>query len=268
VVKTAKKAKSNSKPSRKEIKQADQFIEVSTKSLDWATTYRSQIIGGFIAVIAVAFVVFAFFYWQDQKNASATKLMGEALAVYQGKVTKDENAPTDGGKTFKSEEEKQKASLEAFEKVRNTYPGTKMSAFASLYIGHIRNEQKKYNEAVEAYKRFLSGISEEEPLRFLGVDALAYALSQSKKEEEAIQKLKDFGHRGATSFQAFALQRVAEYYEGKGDITKALHFYRQISKDKVNKELQKQAERRAMLLASASEKAAPASTPTAPPKKR
>ncbi|MCB9638812.1 MAG: tetratricopeptide repeat protein [Myxococcales bacterium] len=248
MVKTANKSKSGSKPSRKEMKQPDQFVEVGTQSLDWVHNHRHQILAGIAAVLVISLGVFLFFYMQERGDRSATNALGEALKVYQAKISKDGDA-SGTEKTYKTEAARNKASLEAFEKLVQSHGASRSGAFASLYVGHIYAKQKDFTKAQAAYEKFIQSFPANDPLRFLGIDALAYVLSQSKKEKESIEQLKRFSEDGAPIFRSFALMRLAKHYEAQKDLKKAIHFYGLLSKDKLNKEYQKEAKKRSAILA-------------------
>lgn len=261
MVKTANKSKSGSKPSRKELKQPDQFVEVGTQSLDWVHNHRHQILAGFVAVILISLGVFLFFYMQERSDKAATQALGEALKTYEAKISKD--ASTDGTeKTFKTEGEREKAAAAEFEKVTQAHGSSRAGAFAQLYLGHLYAKQKQFPKAQQAYEQFLRAFPPNDPVRFLGIDALAYVLSQTKKESESLEQLKRFGEEGAPIYRSFALMRLASHYEAKKDLKKALHFYGLVGQDKLNAEYQKEAKKRAAILALQ----APAAQPTPAPK--
>mgnify|MGYP001372799185 CR=1 FL=1 len=248
MVKTANKPKSGSKPSRKELKQPDQFVEVGTQSLDWVHNHRHQILAGFIAIILISLGVFLFFYMQERNNKAATQALGEALKTYEAKISNEASSDSTE-KTFKTEAERDKAATTEFEKVSQNYASSSAGAFAHLYLGHIYAKQKAFAKAQQAYEQFLRSFPPNDPVRFLGIDALSYVLAQTKKEAESLEQLKRFGEEGAPIYRSFALMRLASHYEAKKDLTKALHFYGLVGQDKLNSEYQKEAKKRAAVLA-------------------
>ncbi|MEM1008144.1 MAG: hypothetical protein AAGJ35_03990 [Myxococcota bacterium] len=254
MVKIAKKAKDKSHPTRKDMKQPDQFVEVGTKGLELANRYSYPIAIGFGAAIAISFVGFLIVHFSQEKQRSATEALGEALATYEAKIVKPEqnnvqvkNENNEDLKTFPTRKARAQAAQKAFEQLQKKYPNSQAANFANLYLGHIAQERNQLKSAIAHYERYLKKQSTQDPLAFLGIDALAKALEKHKKAAEGISKLKRYAKKGKNTFRPFSIQQIAQYYEQKGDLKQATRYYKMLQKEK-NKSLQKEAEKRLTML--------------------
>ena len=234
MVKVAKKAKTR-KQSRKDIKQPDQFVEVTSKSADWLTTYRTPLIGLVIAVFLIAIAVFSFIRFQVGQTELASSALEKALKVYSAEVTKNPPkvaAGQEAPKTFPTLNKKYEASIKAFETLLKKYQKTQSGRMALLYLGNSYLQLKKYTKAEDFYKKFIKGLAVTDPLYYLGVNGLAYVLEAKGKGKEGIALLKELKNNGPKSNKAFVLMRLAEYYDYKKDSKKARAYYKELAKDK------------------------------------
>tara|TARA_B100000609_G_scaffold199557_1_gene204122 strand:+ start:1755 stop:2498 length:744 start_codon:yes stop_codon:yes gene_type:complete len=232
VVKVAKKAKSRDKqPTQKDIKQPDQFVETSTKGAEWLNENRNAVIVVCLTIFAVALGIYTFFYFNDSSKREATTALGEALKLYNAEVT--EKKPTDDSqKTFKTSKEKFTASITAFEKVIKKYGKTRAALIAHLFTGNSYMQLSKCDKAIPHYKKFKAGLSPEDPMYYLGANGLAYCLESTGKAKEGLKILDSVQEKGPAYTKAFALMRLAEYYQHKGNNKQARKYYEKLAKDK------------------------------------
>ncbi len=242
MVKVAKKAKKkNKQPARKDIKQPDQFIEVTTQGVDWVTKYRTPLIAFIIAILLISVAIYSFIRFQKHQNELASAALEKALKVYSAEVTKTPPKTTAGReapKTFPTEEKKYAAALKAFQEILKKYPKTQPGRMSLLYLGNVYFHQKKYDKAAESYRNFIKMLASGDPLYYLGVNGLAYVLEAQGKGDEGAKLLEDLLKTGSKSNKIFVLMRLARYYDYKKDWKKARRFYEELAKEKSTYQLE------------------------------
>lgn len=231
VVKVAKKAKKSSKISRKELKQDDQFIEVTGKGVEVAGEYRNQIIVVVIGIFLLTAGIYLFRAQQTHRANALTEDIGKALKIYNGQIDKEKKS-TDDVKYFATAKAKHEASVKAFTKLLKKHKGSTGANLVHLYLGHSYFGQKKYKKAREEYMNFLARVKEKDPMAFLGVEALARVQQALNNAKLGLSKLQSYKEQGAQKIKPFALMRLAEYYQRKKDYKQARVYYKQLSKSK------------------------------------
>lgn len=234
MVKVAKKAKSR-KPSRKDIKQPDQFIEATTKSAELLSTYRNPLILFVVAIFLVSLGLFGFNYYRKNQEAASSDQLTKALEHYKAEVKKDakkDDKKDDKTKVYATSKEKYTVALKHLKKVADTYPNTRAGSFARLYMANCHFHLKQYAKAQPLYMAFLRKTSPSDPLYYVGANGLAYTLDALKKPKEGLKLLEEASNKGAPSSKAFALLRLAEYHHHRKDYKKARGYYKKLAKDK------------------------------------
>jgi tetratricopeptide (TPR) repeat protein len=169
--------------SRKEIKQPDQFQVVAGEAASWLTGHRrtSVLVAGALAVALVAGV--AVMTWRERRAAGAAALLSEVYRAAGGEIS---SVPLPGlpGPFFPSDLARQKAVVQAAEKVVQEYPGTSQAALASLARGDAQLRLGEPDAAAAAYQTYLSIARRTDSFRFSALEGLALA-SEGKGDVEA-----------------------------------------------------------------------------------
>lgn len=127
----------------------DKFVEQVGHSVEYAAEHRSQVVKyGGVALLVVVLGL----GWYIYSGYAATQRQGElteALRVYNGVVGE---AASPFVKSFKTNEEKDKASLKALGDLASQYPSKDEGLIARFYSGVIYSDQGKYGEAEKEWK--------------------------------------------------------------------------------------------------------------------
>jgi tetratricopeptide (TPR) repeat protein len=158
---------------RKEMKGPDKFQVAATEAASWAHQRRRQILLAGVAAFAVLAAMLGLSAYLEGQRAAAGSLLFRALGAASGEVS---SIPLPGvDTTFKTNEEKQRAVLEAAGKVRERHGGSRAAATAALLEGDAHLSLGEWDKAIAAYQSFLDKAPSDDSLRFAGLDGLARA---------------------------------------------------------------------------------------------
>jgi len=88
---------------------------------------------------------------------------------------------------FKSDEERQRAVIEAAGKVVERHGGSPAAATATLMIGHARFRLGEWDGAIESYRAYLGAAGADDSLRFTAIDGIARAYEAKGQLDEAVK---------------------------------------------------------------------------------
>ncbi len=237
-------SKTDATMSRKDMKEPDKFQQAATQAASWIATRRKHVVlvGAVVvgAVLLLAILQAANASREERAGAAAADL----LATMAGEIS---SVPLPGsqGPFFPSEEARQRAVVDAAEKVVAAHGGTGAAQLAALALGDAHAKLREWDAAKAAYEKFLAAAPKGDSLRFgalegvgiaeeakgnldaaaaayerLGREAPAFAdradlerarvLTRAGKAAEAKQLLATFGERHKTSLlTAEASERLA-----------------------------------------------------------
>ncbi|HET7752728.1 MAG TPA: tetratricopeptide repeat protein [Anaeromyxobacteraceae bacterium] len=189
--------------SRKEIKGPDQFQVAASQAVDWMTHRRKQVLLGAGAVVAVLVLGTVFVSMRASQEREAGALLYRAVDAAGGEIS---SVPLSGvpAPLFKNDEERQRAVIEAAQKVRDRRGGSRAATTATLMIGNAQYRLGDFDKALEAYRAFLAEAPSDDSLRFTALGGIAYALESkgqlddaAKAWDEAANQSKSFADRAA-----------------------------------------------------------------------
>src|SRR5574337_1802238 len=158
---------------RKEMKGPDKFQVAATEAAGWVAKRRRHILLAGVVALAVVVALIAVSSYLDSQRASAGSLLYRAIDAASGEVS---SIPLPGvDKVYKSNEEKQRAVLEAASKVRERHGASRAGATAALLEGDAHLALGEWDKAIASYQAFLDQAPSGDSLRFGGLDGLARA---------------------------------------------------------------------------------------------
>jgi predicted negative regulator of RcsB-dependent stress response len=172
--------------SRKEIKGPDQFQVAATQAVDWMAHRRKQVIIGVGAVVALLILVTVLVSVRASREREAGALLYRVVDAAGGEIS---SVPLSGvpAQLFKTDEERQRAVIDAAEKVRQRHGGSRAATTATLLMGHAQFRLGEWDKAVESYRQFLSSAPQDDSMRFAALDGVAHALEAKGQLEEAVK---------------------------------------------------------------------------------
>jgi tetratricopeptide (TPR) repeat protein len=160
--------------SRKEMKQPDQFQVVAGEAASWLTGHRrtAVIVAGGLAVALVAGV--AIMTWRERRSAGAAALLSDVYRAAGGELSP---VPLPGvpGPFFASDLARQKAVVQAADKVLQEYAGTSQATLAALARGDAQLRLGEHAAAVASYQAYLAAARRTDSFRFSALEGLALA---------------------------------------------------------------------------------------------
>ena len=92
--------------------------------------------------------------------------------------------------TFKESKQKEallEEPLQLFQTIIKDYPRTSASELSFFYLGNCQFAMKKFDEAIDAYNKFLGKVSAQPQLTLLAYDSLGYCYEEKKDYKKAVE---------------------------------------------------------------------------------
>jgi hypothetical protein len=172
--------------SRKEIKGPDQFQVAATQAVDWMTHRRKQVIVGAAVVVGLAVLIAAFVTVRASREREAGALLYRAIEAAGGEIS---SVPLSGvpAPLFKTDGERQRAVIEAAQKVRDRHGGSRAATTATLMIGNAHFRLGEWDKAIESYRAFLGAAPGDDSMRFAALDGVARSLEAKNQLDDAVK---------------------------------------------------------------------------------
>ena len=111
--------------------------------------------GGVILVVFLVFLV-AYMWHQSSNNARASAFFREGQGLYSYRIPAPDSGVT---QLVASEEEKYAKAGQYFQQIAENYPGSRYAPAALFYMGNCRYRVRQYAAALESYDQFLGRYS-------------------------------------------------------------------------------------------------------------
>ncbi len=187
---------------KKLLKEPDEFISTTAKTIQFFQTYQRQILRSAIVVLIVAAAVAGGFYYLRWQEGKALAIQDEALKLYQEAYRSSlENPATEKKEDFKN-------ALDKFQKALSVYKWGRTAQISELYLGNCYFGLKDYDQAQAAYSRCLEG-----PFRPLALNGLAYAFEAKGDYQQALESFQKGMDDRDNPFQLESMLGAARCYE-------------------------------------------------------
>jgi len=199
---------------KKLLKEPDEFISTTARTIEFFKTYQRQILRSAIVVlIAVAAVAGGYYYlrWQEEK---ALAIQDQALKLYQEAYRSSlENQGADKKDDFKK-------ALDKFQEALSAYKWGRTAQTSQLFLGNCYFSLKEYDQAQTAYSRCLEG-----PFRPMALNGLAYSFEAKGDYSKALEYFQKGSDSRDNPFQLESMLGTARCYEALNQKPKALEVY-------------------------------------------
>jgi tetratricopeptide (TPR) repeat protein len=209
----------------------DEFQAKGFELVEWVHENTTAVVAILAVVLVLGFAFAGYNLVSANRDADASAAYATALKAYDAPLG---DAPADepsGGPRFKDATERAKASRDLFQKVVDEHKGTGAAALAQLYIGNASMKLDDHDRAVTAFRAFLDGTSQQDPLRFAGLSGLAAAAEAKGDVDGAIKALNDLVDLPGKIDEDAALLGLGRLYRQKGDPAKAKAALERLVKD-------------------------------------
>lgn len=213
-------------PAKKQLKEPDEFITLFSRIVLYTRSHARQflvLLGVAVLVVSVGII---FFFLENRANRQALALEYEASRYYHG------TAPV-GQKDAKVEPDYQKA-LERYQEIIANYPRSPSAMLAQYYVGNCYFEIKNYDEAAQAYRKFIEKYHVNRDLTALVYERLGYTTLMQGRTQEALDAFKKIVEMKGVKNQDQALFEIGRLYEKMGQQNEAIEQYKTITKNYVN----------------------------------
>lgn len=162
----------------KEQLQHDQFTDAVSSALGYAASHRKNLIRAGIALAIVLILSGGWYWYYSHQKSLRQQDLGAALDVADTPI----GPANDYGKTFPTEDARQKATLQALSGVVSKYPGSREGLIAQYYLGTLKAQANDAKGAESDLRTVADSNSEVAPLARI---ALAQIYLADKKTAEA-----------------------------------------------------------------------------------
>ncbi len=212
------------KSRKKLLKGPDEFISTTGQIMDFVKTHQKwalTAVGALVVIIVLAVL------WRGhlkKRDAEASDLYYQASQQFR-KAEEGLLAESETKEGFES-------ALKRFESVITDFKGTHYALISLLYQGHSLYQLKRYDEAIEAYKKFLSKGSKEKPLIPFVIQSIAYSYRSKKEYEESNRYFNSILDREeGEGIRQSVLIEIGRNHEMLNENAKALQIYKEVLKE-------------------------------------
>ena len=202
------------KTSRKELlKGTDEFLTFSSKAINFMTTHLRElkVAGIVIAILVVVYLgVTSYLRYVNKNGQNAYNTAYQAL-------TKEMKPDANKDNLIKSEE--------LFSKVTDDYGLSKVAQLAVPQIAYLKFLDKKYDEAIGLYRKFLDKVSGNTEYELMANLALAACFEAKGDLKTAVETLIPVIEIPDNSFREPAMLSLARLYrlDNKPEKAKEIH---------------------------------------------
>jgi len=240
------------KVTRKQMKSDDEFLSWMKDVAAQVFVYRKYIAIGLATFGVVVLAIVGFRLLMKSGQSKAVTAMSQAEEVFYAPVAAlDKGAgalPDD--LQFDTEQERFEAALEKFNDISKKYGRSKQGQLAHFYSALSLQHMLKNEEAAAAYKKFLGGANQENPLWSIAWQGVGYceeALENYDSALEAFGKMAE--NENDSYFKTQSFLHMARVHEIQKNFSAALEklaaYSREVGESDPNK---RQIERRIAIL--------------------
>ncbi|MEE9271531.1 MAG: tetratricopeptide repeat protein [Candidatus Krumholzibacteria bacterium] len=196
---------------RKKDFKEDHLVTIALKTSNFIQKHFTQVISG--VVILVAAIGIILFTANARRNTAAEAEQQQALAMDQFMLRNYRAAST------------------TFLTIADRYSSHKVGVVSMYFLGECYLALYRYQDAIDAYDRYLRRAGEEAPFRVAARIGKAYShegLTQFQAAAEELEDLADTMDPGDVRY-ANVLFSAGLFYEETGDVTRALGFYDKVA---------------------------------------
>ena len=191
---------------RKEMKGPDRFQVAMSGAAAWLSGRQKALTLAVGAAVAIAVVALGVSRYLEGKRAAAGADLYQAIEAASGEIS-DTPRPGVERPTYKTAEEKHRAVLEAAQRVRSRYAGSRAAVTAALLEGDALLDLAEWDKAIAAYRSYLSSVPADDPLRFAALFGVARA-QEGKGDLEGAAKTYQEAAGNETSRDRATLERA------------------------------------------------------------
>lgn len=227
---------------KKSLIGTDEFVTSRSKFFKYLSENFKVVV---TATSAVAVLLLSYAGWSiysSQRDKKAGDALYSAMKVYQAKIDATGASPD----TFKTADERYRASISKFMDLSKKYKGSNIGSIALLYAANSHYNLKEFDKAIELYNRLLFRIEREDPalhgnineikisagiVRDSAISGLASSYEQKGDLKKAIELQTSITSSKDSHLREEALITLGRLFEKNNDKAKALESYQKVISD-------------------------------------
>jgi len=218
------------KISRKDLKEPDEFISITTRAIGWVSAQKIALIVGASTLALVALGAYGFRWYSQSKEENASVDFISAKRILDARVAGElvePGSPQEEG-SYASNEAKHKAALEAFAEVRKKHPSARTASLAVYFTGEIHSRLGEYDEARKSFMEYLTTEGESGELSAFALEGMAASLEAQGKDADAIEQYRRLTKPPFDMQPDRGLYHVARMEQKTGKTTEAIGHFKEI----------------------------------------
>jgi tetratricopeptide (TPR) repeat protein len=197
---------------KKKLKEPDEFISTTARTISWTVeNLKLILIGIIIGALVVVFLVF----WRIRTRNREIEAFNSFYRASEMLMSAED--PSSKG---------YQEAIDKFERIQREYSGTDASQLAQLHLGQGLLNLKQYEKAVETYRTFLDSGPREGLYRLLALQNLGYAYEGQGDYQRALDSFQTLVAKGQSFLQPWGYLNMGRCYEKLDKREEALKTYR------------------------------------------
>ncbi|HEX3019346.1 MAG TPA: tetratricopeptide repeat protein [Chitinispirillaceae bacterium] len=197
--------------------------------MDWILNAKDSIVKNQIKVIGAAVVVIVLF--------------GAAMTIKQVGAANQKKALSSFGAAMISYQDKNyEKAIEQFSATVKSYASTPQAVFGSYLLGTIYSEQKKYQEAIDWYKKAVTSKKAAQFVNGQALEGIAACYENLGNNDEAIKYLEDALKDARVEHRFAAIKWKIALLSSSKNVEKTKQLCKEIMADTAAQELHQKAE--------------------------
>jgi tetratricopeptide (TPR) repeat protein len=213
------------KITRKEIKQPDEFLTLSSRAIEFAQAHTREIISGVGLAIVLGLLIWAGTVYWNKKEAQAADLVVQAQSLLHPmpKETAEGQAVSEEAQ---ADPEAAAKALVLLKDVVENYKRTDACGVARILLGQRYYQSGDYDSAIDTYKGLLKKRNRRPELTAMAREGLAYSYEAKEDFSQALNCYEELSRASVGDVQGWACMGMARCYEKLGEFQKAIDTYR------------------------------------------
>ncbi|MCD6562109.1 MAG: tetratricopeptide repeat protein [Deltaproteobacteria bacterium] len=201
---------------RKELlKKPDEFLTFSSKIIEFISAHPRQLKYLVVGVTIVIVAYISGYFYLDHINEKAQEAYNKAYYTLTEVETREVTTDT------------LRKSGELFKNVIDKYGMSKIARLAISQVAYVRFQNKKFDEAIALYKKFIEKVSGDSRYESLANMALATCYEAKGDFQAAIERSKAILEIPDNPFRETALLNLARLFRLDNNPEKAKEFLRE-----------------------------------------
>ena len=215
---------SRKKKEKEELVAPDPFMARAEETTAWVQKNLKWLLGGLILVLGGIGAAKAMTAGSAREASRITLQLNEAVESYQDAVSFQKVFTATSSEAVI---EGYRGAKEKFSGFRAEFPRGEANRLAGLYEAELSRRLGEYEAAISLYETYIAGAAPTDPLLFVALEGLGYALEAAGKLDAALAQYKLLEERQPFLWD-YAKKHQARILETQGDTARALEIYAEI----------------------------------------